>query len=162
MSYTLNDYDIQNIIDTAKHQRDPNSMMKALEMWEKHKAIQAAEQQLQLQYPPPAQPWPEPVPKLSISEDMARNKKTVQISVNEMVIKLLGGHDPNRDVQVHMEHYGYGSSHDPNDDPLLFIAVNICDIKTGNIITLRETYAKFPSPEFLTKLELLRVGKTDG
>lgn len=155
MSYTLNDYDIQNIIDTAKHQRDPNSMMKALEMWEKHKALQKAEHQVQLPFPPPDPP------KLSWEQDEYRNKKSVTINVQVMIENLLGGRDHNKDVQVRLEKYG-DEFKTAGDDSLSFVCVNICDLKTGNIITLRETYAKFPSPEFLTKLELLRVGKTDG
>lgn len=158
MSYSLQDYDIQRIMDTAKHQADPNAMVKALELWEKHKAIQAAENQMQFPMPPP---YREPE-KFSWEQDEYRNKKSVTINVQIMVENLLGGRDPNKDVQVRLEKYGdkfySGGS---GEDNLAFVVVNICDIKTGNIITLRETYAKFPSPEFLTKLELLRVGKTE-
>lgn len=152
---STNDYELNQMLQAAKSQHDIDNMMKIYQLMEKQAAMEAA--QANTPMPPPYPPEPQ---KLSWEMDEYRNKKSVTINVQIMVENLLGGADPNRDVQVRLEKYG-DKFHQGMDDQLAFVVVNICDIKTGNIITLRETYGKFPSPEFLTKLELLRVGKAD-
>lgn len=149
----ITDYDFSNMIERAKHNQDTEAIMKIFALMEKQKAIEAAEAAA---YQPT--PYNEPQ-KLSWDHDEYRNKKSVTINVQIMVENLLGGPNPNRDIQVRLEKYGDKFySNGSEGDGLAFVVVNICDLKTANIITLRETYIKFPSPEFLTKLELLRVG----
>ena len=98
-----------------------------------------------------------PAQKIQMERDTFSNRDIVKIDVQAMVQNLLGGFNPNRDVQVGLEKYGniHGQ---PIEDHLMFVVINLCNLKTGDIITLRERYSKFPSSELLTKLELLRVG----
>lgn len=110
---------------------------------------------------PPNRYEPEmpPQPKITYEQDEFSQRKVAKINVQVMVENLLGGQDPNRDVQVVIEKYGKTMHTDYTQDKFAFVVVNLCNLKTGEIITLREPYGKFPSSEFLTKLELLRVGE---
>lgn len=154
MMTRLTDYEFNTLMNNAKHQNDPDAMIKIFALMEKQKAMEATEA---VMYPPP-QLQPTPPPKLSLEMDDYYPRKNVTINVQIMVENLLGGSDPNRDVQVCLEKYGAKLHSDLVADHLSFVVVNICNLRTGHIITLRETYGKFPSPEFLTKLELLRSG----
>jgi hypothetical protein len=107
--------------------------------------------------------FPTEPPRQLLMHDMdsRSGRKTVNIDVQLMVENLLGGPNSNRDVQVTMEHYGHTPHERVINDSLHFIVVNICNLQTSEIITLREQVSKFPSPEFLTKLELLRTGNVE-
>src|SRR3990172_5578067 len=100
MMSRLSEYEFNSLMDSAKHSRDPNAIMKIYELIEKQKAIEAAETQAYVQ-PPYIEPQ-----KLSWEMDEYRNKKSVTINVQIMVENLLGGPNPNRDVQVRLEKYG--------------------------------------------------------
>lgn len=156
MSVIIQPWEVDQMATDLKMKRDYAGLSKLMEIMKQQQEAVEAQQVPSLYNPPFIEPQ-----KLSWEMDEYRNKKSVTINVQIMVENLLGGADPNRDVQVRLEKYGDKIHQGTMDDNLAFVVVNICDIKTGNIITLRETYAKFPSPEFLTKLELLRVGKAE-
>lgn len=156
MMQIIQDWELNQLANDLKQKRDYEGLSRLMDIMQRQEATNHTQPPL-----PFTPPLMEP-PKLSWEQDECRNKKSVTINVQVMIENLLGGQDPNRDVQVRLEKYGHMMHENSMDDHLAFVVVNICDIKTGSIITLRETYAKFPSPEFLTKLELLRVGKTDG